>query len=60
MSFSDELKSFRKTKNISQEALARILGVSLMTVNEWETEKRTPSDLVQKGVKVVLDELGMN
>ncbi|MFW2503764.1 helix-turn-helix transcriptional regulator [Clostridium diolis] len=36
MSFSDNLKSIRQERNISQEKLAEIVGVSRQAVSKWE------------------------
>ena len=36
MSFSDNLKVIRKEKNLSQEELAELLGVSRQAVSKWE------------------------
>ena len=36
MSFSDNLKAIRKEKNMSQEELAELLGVSRQAVSKWE------------------------
>ena len=36
MSFSDNLKTIRKEKNLSQEELAELLGVSRQAVSKWE------------------------
>ena len=37
MSFSDNLKAIRKEKNLSQEELAELLGVSRQAVSKWES-----------------------
>ena len=37
MSFSDNLKTIRKEKNLSQEELAELLGVSRQAVSKWES-----------------------
>ena len=36
MSFAENLKQIRKEKNISQEKLAELLGVSRQAVSKWE------------------------
>ncbi|MCB2300915.1 helix-turn-helix domain-containing protein [Clostridium tagluense] len=36
MGFADNLKSIRKERNISQEGLAEIIGVSRQAVSKWE------------------------
>lgn len=39
------IKSFRKNHSLTQEALAKALGVSYATVNRWENSQRKPSAL---------------
>lgn len=41
------LKRVREALGISQEDLARELGVSFATVNRWENGKTTPSRLAR-------------
>lgn len=36
MSFSENLKQFRNEKQLSQEELAEMLGVSRQAVSKWE------------------------
>lgn len=43
MSFSEEIKRIRCKSLLSQEAFAKMLGVSFTTVNRWETGKSKPS-----------------
>jgi transcriptional regulator with XRE-family HTH domain len=40
------LSSIRKTLGLSQERLARILGVSFASVNRWENGRGAPSGIV--------------
>lgn len=42
MSFAENLKRIRESKNLSQQELARKLGVAQSTVGMWESDKRTP------------------
>lgn len=42
MSFSENLKRIRESKNLSQQELAEKLGVAQSTVGMWESNKRTP------------------
>ena len=37
MKMGEKIKALRKGKNISQEALAQVLGVSFQAVSKWET-----------------------
>lgn len=43
MSFSEAIKQIRCKSLLSQEAFAKMLGVSFTTVNRWETGKSKPS-----------------
>lgn len=42
MNISDRIQNLRKTKGISQEQLADVLGVSRQAVSKWESEQSTP------------------
>ena len=52
MSFCDDLKKIRQRSVMSQEALAKELGVSFTTVNRWETGRCKPS---YKAIKQISD-----
>lgn len=43
--FSEAIRDLRIQLNISQEDLARAIGVSFATVNRWENGKSLPSKL---------------
>lgn len=51
MEFADSIKQIREKLNMSQEMLAKQLGVSFATVNRWESGKFTPSYKAIKAVK---------
>ena len=58
---SKNLQFFRKRKNLTQEALADLIGVARQTIAKWETEESTP-DLETAGklasvLDVALDDL---
>lgn len=42
MKFSDQVKYVRMKLELSQESLAKELGVSYSTVSRWERENRDP------------------
>ena len=46
--FAKQVKSLREQLRISQEDLAKELGVSFATVNRWENNKTQPSKLAKK------------
>ena len=45
--FSASLKEIRRQLSLSQEDLARLLGVSYATVNRWENGLSKPSKLAR-------------
>ena len=50
MTFGEEIKNLRKSKNLNQTQLANAIGVSLRTIRGWEIEGRYPKqhELYQK------------
>lgn len=42
MKIGEKIKALRKAKSMSQESLAKILGVSFQTVSKWETNITAP------------------
>jgi len=50
------LKEIIKEKNLSQEKLARVLGVSLNTVIRWFQNKSKPSDLALVQIRKFIDD----
>jgi len=43
--FSTQVKAVRQELSMSQEELAREIGVSFATLNRWENAKTSPSKL---------------
>ena len=52
MSFCDDIKGIRQKCFLSQEAFAKELGVSFVTVNRWESGKTKPT---YKTMKLIND-----
>ena len=48
MSFSEKVKYVRTELKLSQEDLAREMGVSFATINRWENGSYNPSRLAKK------------
>lgn len=48
MTFAEKMQTVRKQLFLSQEAMAKELGVSFATVNRWEKGKCEPSYKAQK------------
>ena len=44
--YADGILKLRAKLNLSQEELAKLLGVSFMSVNRWENDKYAPTKLV--------------
>lgn len=59
MDFSDIIKNIRIRLELSQEELARELGICFATVNRWENGKSTPSRLALVAVKDFCDKKGL-
>lgn len=53
--FSTKVKSLRAELKLSQEDLAKALGVSFATVNRWENARTQPSKLAQKQVEMFIN-----
>lgn len=45
--YADSILKLRAKLNLSQEELAKLLGVSFMSVNRWENDKYAPTKLVK-------------
>lgn len=45
MSIGERISDLRKSKNISQEQLARYLGISRQAVSKWENDLSSPDTL---------------
>lgn len=43
MNFSNNLESIRRSKKISQEQLAELIGVSRQTIYKWEADVCLPN-----------------
>lgn len=45
----------RATLNLSQIALAKLLGVSYTSINRWENGKYEPTRMVKERIKIVCE-----
>ena len=48
MEFKDKVKTARLKLYLSQESLAKELGIAFATVNRWETGAHLPTLMMQK------------
>lgn len=58
--FGVKIRALRKTMKLSQEDLAREIGVSLSTVQRWETKGGRPIRLARKELERFFREAGMD
>lgn len=49
------LRIIRKNTEISQEAMAILIGVATKTYFRWEKEITLPSDMAEEKIKIILD-----
>jgi len=55
----EKVKELRKKTGMSQEALARKIGVSLSTVQRWEKKNIKPTLLARKELDKLFEEVGI-
>ena len=48
--FSDDLRTIRQERKLTQADLATYLGVSLSCIQKWEQGQRTPKKLTQDAI----------
>jgi len=51
----NRLREIRKSRNLSQEELAKMAGLSLMTISSIETERYVPNAGIAAEICLVLD-----
>ncbi len=54
--FAENLKQLRKSKNISQDNLAKLLGVDRRTISAWENKVCEPSFTILAKLCEIFDE----
>ena len=54
--YADGILKLRAKLNFSQEELAKLLGVSFMSVNRWENDKYAPTKLVKVKLSQLFEE----
>jgi len=60
MSFAEKVKFVRTELKLSQEDLARELGVSFATINRWENGSYNPSRLAWKAFEDFCNDKNVN
>lgn len=58
--FSVLVKALRDKRGLTQEQLAREIGVSFSTVNVWENGRRKPQPYLAKRLLEMADEAGLD
>lgn len=53
------IRDLRKQLGLSQEQLARQLGISFQTVNRWENGRSIPSQMAMKLLKKLLKDMSI-
>lgn len=53
LNFADQVKRLRTQMAVSQEELARELGVSFATVNRWENGHRAPLPMARRAFEAL-------
>ena len=57
--YAKRIREYRERKFISQQELAKILGVSNVTVCRWETGRYEPDMETKKKLVALFNEIGM-
>ena len=56
LNYAKAIIDIRVKLNLSQMALAELLGVSFTSVNRWENGKYTPTKLVKRKIEILCQE----
>jgi transcriptional regulator with XRE-family HTH domain len=56
----EKVRELRKKKGWAQEDLAQEIGVSLSTVQRWESKGGNPTHLARRELKKLFQEAGIN
>lgn len=60
MKLQEKVKELRRKKGWAQEDLAQEIGVSLSTVQRWESKGGSPTRLARRELKKLFREAGIN
>ena len=56
MTYAQKIKKLRDVLLITQQELAELLGVSIVTVNRWENEKYEPTIKIKRKLNLLFIE----
>ena len=59
INYAIKIKEYRQRKLLTQEDLAKILGVSVTSITRWENGKFEPTMAVKRKIKLLFEEAGM-
>lgn len=59
INYAIKIKEYRQRKLLTQEDLAKLLGVSVTSITRWENGKFEPTMVIKRKLKTLFDEVGM-
>ena len=59
MSYAEAIKDLRKRLILSQAELAKLLGVSIQSINRWETGKHEPTIKIKRKLVSYFEKYGI-
>jgi DNA-binding XRE family transcriptional regulator len=59
MTYAEKIKRMREMMLITQQELASLLNVSVITVNRWENGKFEPSIKLKRQIRNIINENGV-
>ncbi len=57
--YADAIKELRNKMLLSQEELAKVLGVSFASINRWENGKHEPTIKIKRKLRALFNEYGV-
>lgn len=60
MDYSKKIKEYREHELLTQEELARKLGVAFVSVNRWEKGHHQPTMKIKRKIRKLLQESGIS
>ena len=59
INYAVKIKEYRQRKLLTQEDLAKLLGVSVTSITRWENGKFEPTMAIKRKLKTLFEEAGM-
>ena len=59
INYAEKIREYRERKLLTQTDLAKILGVGMVSVSRWESGKHEPTMAVNRKLRELLIEAGM-